>query len=200
MYKYKYLYIYIWLWIALGSLCVCSCLQGLAPLFGLIFVRRKIASLFADCADIKRIAFRKCGAVRVLWFDIFASFELSPVFWQPRILGIAFVLEDFGIGLVFVVTSSLSPKGFALWTPTMGLLAPLTPRQSSRALQPLLLTRAYHLFGKRNKVGSWRSQLLGNSAKPTFHASLDPALLNFTLNFVQSSTFIPRSKFQQTLF
>jgi hypothetical protein len=62
------------------------------------------------------------------------------------------------------------------------------------------LTRAYHLFGKRNKVGSWRSQLLGNSASPTFHASLHPALFNFTLNFVQSSTFIPRFKFQQTLF
>ena len=60
-------------------------------MFGLIVVRRKIASLFADCADIKRIAFIKCGAVRVLWFDIFVAFEHSPIFWQPRILGIAFV-------------------------------------------------------------------------------------------------------------
>ena len=115
-------------------------------MFGLIVVRRKIASLFAVYADIKRTAFWKCGAVRVLWFDMFAAFERSPVFWQPRILGIAFVLEDFRIGLVFVVTSSLSPKGFALWTPTMGLLAPLTPRQSSRALQPHLLTRAFTLL------------------------------------------------------
>jgi hypothetical protein len=66
-------------------------LQGLAPLFGLIVVRRKIASLFADCADIKRIAFIKCGAVRVLWFDIFVAFERSPFFGSPAFLGIAFV-------------------------------------------------------------------------------------------------------------
>ena len=57
-------------------------------MFGLIVVRRKIASLFADCADIKRIAFRKCGAVRVLWFDIFVAFERSPFFGSPAFWGL----------------------------------------------------------------------------------------------------------------
>ena len=125
----------------------------------------------------------KCGAGLVCAFDKWGGFGAFAFFRQPRILGIGFVWGYAGTGLVFVAVAALFPKGFALWTPTMGLLAPLTPRQSSRALQPHLLTRAYHLFGKRNKVGSWRSQLLGNSAKPTFHASLDPALFKFTLCF-----------------
>jgi len=48
----------------------------------------------------------------------------SPAFW-----GVGFVWGYAGTGLVFVAVAALFPKGFALWTPTMGLLAPLTPRQ-----------------------------------------------------------------------
>ena len=57
-------------------------------MFGLIVVRRKIASLFADLIDIKRTAFLKCGAVRVLWFDMFATFERSPFFGSPAFWGL----------------------------------------------------------------------------------------------------------------
>ena len=57
-------------------------------MLGLIVVRRKIASLFADLIDINRTALWKCGAVRVLWFDIFVAFERSPVFGSPAFLGL----------------------------------------------------------------------------------------------------------------
>ena len=67
-------------------------------------VRRKIALLFADCADIKRIAFRKGGAVRVLWFDMFVAFERSPVFGSPAFWGLLLFKGIFGIGLaIFVI-------------------------------------------------------------------------------------------------
>ena len=46
----------------------------------------------------------------------------SPAFW-----GVGFVWGYAGTGLVFVAVAALFPKGFALWTPTMGLLAPFNP-------------------------------------------------------------------------
>ena len=100
-------------------------------------VRRKIASLFADCADIKRTAFWKCGAVWVLWFDMFAAFERSTVFWQPRILGIAFVLEDFWDRLGYLCDLS-TPGGFS---------PPSTPRKRlARRLTPRFLISRFTLF------------------------------------------------------
>ena len=70
----------------------------------------------------------------------------------------------------------------------LGLLAPLDPLGKAGNSALLISTRLATAFffdkrlsfvRERNKQGSWRSQLLGNSAKPTFHASLHPALFNF---------------------
>ena len=60
-----------------------------------------------------------------------------------------------------------------------GFSPPSTPSAKLARLATAFLDRRLSFVRKRNKVGSWRSQLLGNSAKPTFHASLHPALFNF---------------------
>ena len=67
-----------------------------------------------------------------------------------------------------------------LRTATIGASRPpRPPRQSSRALQPHFFDKRRSFVRERNKQGSCRRQLLGNSAKPTFHTSLHPALFNF---------------------
>ena len=73
-------------------------------------------------------------------FGAFSVFSAAPHF------GVGFVWGYAGTGWVCFVTSTLS-KGLRPLDSHKGLLAPLTPRQSSRALQPLLLTRASYLFG-----------------------------------------------------
>ena len=116
-------------------------------MFGLIVVRRKIASLFADLIDIKRTAFWKCGAVRVLWFDIFVAFVRSPVFGSPAFWGLLLFKGIFGIGLS-LLCDLLTPGGFS---------PPSTPRKRlARRLTPRFLISRYALvkistFAPRSK-------------------------------------------------
>ena len=82
---------------------------------------------------------------------------------------------------IHLFRSSLRIGGFRrLQTATIGASRPpRPPRQSSRALQPHFFDKRRSFVRERNKQGSCRRQLLGNSAKPTFHTSLHPALFNF---------------------
>ena len=81
-----------------------------------------------------------------------------------------------------------------LRTATIGASRPpRPPRQSSRALQPHFFDKRLSFVRERNKQGSCRRQLLGNSAKPTFHAPLEHALfLNSRYSFERTITFAPR--------
>ena len=72
-----------------------------------------------------------------------------------------------------------------LRTATIGASRPPRPPRQSRKLSfadfhapcnRIFFDKRLSFVRERNKQGSWRSQLLGNSAKPTFHAPLEHAL------------------------
>ena len=147
-------------------------------MLGLIAVRRKIASLFAGFTDIKKTRYWKCGAVWVCAFDQDHGFGAFAVFLAAPHFG---VLSLFGArlwtGWVCFVTSTLS-KGLRPLDSHNGAPRPLDPSAKLARFATASIDTRFSFVWERNKQGSCRRQLLGNSAKPTFHASLHPALFN----------------------
>ena len=141
--------------------------KGCRPCLGLIAVRRKIASLFAGFTDIKRTRYWKCGAVWVCAFDEDHGFGAFTVFLAAPHFGVGLFGARLWIGWVFFVTY-----------PLQGAPRPLDPSAKLARLATASIDTRFSFVWERNKQGSCRRQLLGNSAKPTFHASLHPALFN----------------------
>ena len=106
------------------------------------------------------------------------ALERSLIFRQPRILGVGLFGRIIWIGWVFVATSPLS-KGLRPLDSHNGASRPLDPSARLARLATASIDTRFSFVWERNKQGSCRRQLLGNSAKPTFHASLHPALFNF---------------------
>ena len=124
----------------------CGAWQGLSPLLGFnVCSPQNRFALFGFYRHQEDTLLKMRGWVGSAHLIRITALERSTIFWQPRILELGLFGAMLGLAW-FLLRPLLFPKGFALWTPTMGLLAPLTPRQSSRALQPHLLTRAFTLL------------------------------------------------------
>ena len=80
--------------------------KGCRPCLGLMFVRRKIASLFAGFTDIRRTRGRKCGAGWVCAFDKWGGFGAFDCFSAAPHFG---VLGLFGAMLGLAWFYLLSP-------------------------------------------------------------------------------------------
>ena len=85
------------------------------------------------------------------------------------------------------------PKGLRPLDSHNGASRPLDPSAKLARLATASIDTRFSFVWERNKQGSCRRQLLGNSAKPTFHAPLEHALfLNSRYSFECTITFAPR--------
>ena len=133
--------------------------KGCRPCLGLMFVRRKIASLFAGFADIRRTRGRKCGAGWVCAFDKWGGFGAFAFFRQPRILGcwvcLGLCWEWLGLFCDLPTPGGFSPPS----TPRQRLARRCTPRfLISRLISVHSFTFAPRLFLDTNNVGTWLSK------------------------------------------
>ena len=145
--------------------------------FGLLSAAKSLRSLRVLPTSGGR-AVENAGLVGSAHLIRITAFERSPFFRQPRILGCWVCLGLCWDRLGFCCCRRTFPKGLRPLDSHNGAPRPLDPSAKLARFATASIDTRFSFVWERNKQGSCRRQLLGNSAKPTFHASLHPALFN----------------------